>query len=94
MSEKLEFKDIKSHIEVMKIFTPQDFKQTFNLAEGATFGLRPTLLQSNYFRPQTKSRTVRNLYFTGSSTHPGAGVPIVLTSAKLAALDIHKDHHE
>lgn len=91
MSQKHEFKDIRAHIEVMKIFTPNDFKTSFNLQHGATFGLKPTLLQSNYFRPQTKSRKVKNLYFTGSSNHPGAGVPIVLTSAKLAVADILKD---
>ncbi|CCV64631.1 phytoene desaturase [Alteracholeplasma palmae J233] len=86
-----EFKDVKEHIKVKKVFTPLDFKDTFNLAQGATFGLRPTLLQSNYFRPQTKSRYVKGLYFAGSSNHPGAGVPIVLTSAKLAVSDILKD---
>lgn len=58
---------------------------------GAAFGLKPTLTQSNYSRPQPRSSKVEGLYFAGSSNHPGAGVPIVLTSAKLAAREIIKD---
>lgn len=92
MSKKAEFSDIKKHISTKKIFGPNDFLDMFNLKHGATFGLRPTLRQSNYFRPQTKSKYVKNLYFCGSSNHPGAGVPIVLTSAKLAVSDILKDN--
>jgi phytoene desaturase len=58
---------------------------------GATFGLKPTLLQSNYYRPQPKARNIDSLYFAGSGNHPGAGVPIVLTSAKLVVEEILKD---
>jgi phytoene desaturase len=86
------FGDIREHIEVSHVFTPETFRDTFNLEYGATFGFRPTLLQSNYFRPQAVSRSVRNLYFAGSSNHPGAGVPIVLTGARLATEEILKDH--
>ncbi len=86
------FGDIRQHIEVSETFTPETFRDTFNLRHGATFGLKPTLLQSNYFRPQVRSNAVSGLYFTGSSNHPGAGVPIVLTSAKLAVEEILKDH--
>ena len=45
----------------------------------------PTLAQSNYYRPPNVSRDYKDLYFAGASTHPGAGVPIVLTSAKITA---------
>ena len=86
------FEDIESHIEVSKVFTPKTFEKTFNLQEGATFGLKPTINQSVYFRPQHTFKAVKNLYFTGSSTHPGAGVPIVLMSSKLAVNEIEKDH--
>lgn len=86
------FEDIRKNIEVIKIFTPETFQEKFNLQYGATFGLKPTLLQSNYFRPQNKSKALSGLYFAGSSNHPGAGVPIVLTSAKLAVEEILKDY--
>ena len=83
--------DIRAHVISETIYTPKDFESRFNAHKGATFGLAPTLLQSNYFRPQNKSNAVEGLYFAGSSAHPGAGVPIVLTSAKLAAEEIKKD---
>lgn len=84
-------KGFKEHVITEKIYTPIDFKEDFNLMHGATFGLKPTLFQSNYYRPQPKARNIDNLYFAGSSNHPGAGVPIVLTSAKLVVEEILKD---
>ena len=86
------FEDILEHIEVERHFTPEDFKKTFNLEYGATFGLKPTIRQSLYFRPQATSKHVKNLYFVGSSNHPGAGVPIVLMSAKIVTNEIVRDH--
>ncbi|QQS60867.1 MAG: phytoene desaturase [Candidatus Moraniibacteriota bacterium] len=86
------FEDIRKHIEIVKVFTPETFQEKFNFQYGATFGLKPTLLQSNYFRPQNTFKPIKGLYFTGSSNHPGAGVPLVLTSAKLATNEIIKDY--
>ncbi|GAA0485125.1 phytoene desaturase family protein [Alkalibacterium sp. m-11] len=85
------FETIEDDIISESYTTPKDFESKFNAYNGATFGLRPTLTQSNHFRPQAKSKTVENLYFTGSSTHPGAGVPIVLTSAKIATEELILD---
>lgn len=73
------------------IFTPKDFEQNYNAQFGAAFGLRPTLKQSNYYRPQNVSSDYKNLYFAGASTHPGAGVPIVLTSAKITTEEMLRD---
>ena len=86
------FEDIKEHIVYEKIFTPETFKDKFNLQFGATFGLQPSLFQSLYYRPQATSKKVKNLYFVGSSNHPGAGVPIVLMSAKIVTNEIVRDH--
>ena len=83
--------NFREHIVYEKTYTPKDFEQKFNTYNGATFGLAPTLMQSNYFRPQNKFSKIDNLYFAGSSVHPGAGVPIVLTSAKLAVENILMD---
>jgi phytoene dehydrogenase-like protein len=83
--------DFERHIIAEKIYTPEDFAQDFNACFGATFGLRPTLLQSNNFRPQPKATRYDNLYFAGSSNHPGAGVPIVLMSAQIAVAEILRD---
>lgn len=85
------FKNVEQEISVETVITPEDFKTKFNAYNGATFGLQPTLSQSNHLRPQSKATHCENLYFTGSSTHPGAGVPIVLTSAKIAVGELMLD---
>ena len=88
------YEDVRDHIAFERVFTPNDFAERFNAARGATFGLRPTLRQSNYWRPHNKAEACDNLYFCGSSTHPGAGVPIVLLSARLAAEELQRDDAE
>ena len=83
--------NIREEVTLERIFTPKDFEQSFSAYRGATFGLQPTLRQSNHWRPQAKSMEVEGLYFTGSSTHPGAGVPIVLQSGKICAEELRRD---
>jgi phytoene desaturase len=68
-----------------KVMTPLDFKDRFLSPWGAGFGMEPILSQSAYFRPQNKSHWLGNLFMVGAGTHPGAGIPGVLTSAKIAA---------
>ncbi|MGY3766290.1 phytoene desaturase family protein [Vagococcus vulneris] len=91
IKERSVFKDIDQHIVMETCFTPDKFKERFNAYNGATFGLKPTLAQSNYYRPHNKFNYADRLYFCGSSTHPGAGVPIVMQSAKLAVEELLKD---
>ena len=88
------YDDVRDHIVYEKLYTPADFAERFNAYRGATFGLRPTLLQSNYWRPHNKAEHCKGLYFCGSSTHPGAGVPIVLLSVRLAAEELLRDDAE
>lgn len=83
--------DIEEEIVTETMITPLDFEERYNAYNGATFGLRPTLTQSVHLRPQSKATHCDNLYFTGSSTHPGAGVPIVLLSSKIAVGELLKD---
>ncbi len=85
------FKDFEQAIEVEKVMTPKDWQDQFNLHHGATFGFKPILLQSNFFRPQAKALPVKHLYFAGTSSHPGAGIPIVMKSAKIAVESMIKD---
>jgi phytoene desaturase len=65
-----------------KLMTPQDFKDRLWSYQGAAFGLEPVLLQSAWFRPHNRSEDVPGLFMVGAGTHPGAGVPGVLMSAK------------
>lgn len=65
-----------------RVTTPQDFHDRLLSFKGAAFGLEPLLLQSAWFRPHNRSEDVQGLFMVGASTHPGAGVPGVLMSAK------------
>ncbi|WP_163527253.1 phytoene desaturase family protein [Halobacillus ihumii] len=85
------FENIDHEIVTETCITPVDFESKFNAYNGATFGLQPILSQSNHMRPQSKATHCENLYFTGSSTHPGAGIPIVLLSAKITTQELIKD---
>lgn len=85
--------DIDKHIKFEICYLPQTWKSLFNLTRGATFGsLGHNIFQMGYFRPHNKHRKYNNLYFTGGSTHPGNGVPLVLLSAKLTSERIFKDY--
>jgi phytoene desaturase len=72
----------QKHIATSRITTPQDFHDRLLSFKGAAFGLEPLLLQSAWFRPHNRSEDVDGLFMVGASTHPGAGVPGVLSSAK------------
>ena len=75
--------DIGRHIVTSKILTPLDFQDRLGSLHGAAFGLEPVLLQSAWFRPHNQSEDIAGLYLVGAGTHPGAGVPGVLSSAKV-----------
>jgi phytoene desaturase len=74
--------DLKRHVVSSKVTTPQDFQDRLWSYKGAGFGLEPILVQSAWFRPHNRSEDVPGLFVVGASTHPGAGVPGVLMSAK------------
>lgn len=67
-----------------RIFTPLDFETTLDSYRGSGFSFEPVFSQSAWFRPHNASEDVEHLYFAGAGTHPGAGVPGVLSSAKIA----------
>ena len=66
-------------------YTPQDFHQDLNAHLGSAFSLEPVLTQSAYFRVHNRDPHIPNLYFVGAGTHPGAGIPGVVGSAKATA---------
>ena len=73
---------LSQHVISSHVMTPQNFQDDLLSFKGAAFGLEPLLLQSAWFRPHNRSEDVENLFMVGASTHPGAGVPGVLMSAK------------
>jgi phytoene desaturase len=72
----------RENIEVLEMFTPEDFKHQLNAHLGNGFSIEPRLTQSALFRPHNRSEEVERLYFVGAGTHPGGGVPGVLLSAE------------
>ncbi len=74
---------LRSKIASERFMTPLDFRDRLCSSKGAAFGPEPVLFQSAWFRPHNLSPDVEGLYFVGAGTHPGAGVPSVLCSAKV-----------
>lgn len=83
---------LRENLVVQKIFTPEDFRTELNAHEGSAFSLEPVLHQSAYFRTHNRDAKIDGLYFVGAGTHPGAGVPGVISSAKATAGVIFDDH--
>ena len=77
--------DIHERIVTKFSYMPSDFAHDLNAHLGSAFSLEPTLLQSAYFRVHNRDPNIPNLYFVGAGTHPGAGIPGVVGSAKATA---------
>lgn len=77
--------DLSQHIVTERRIDPRYFEQTLNSYLGSAFGPEPVLTQSAYFRPHNVSQDIKNLYFCGAGTHPGAGIPGVIASGKIVA---------
>ena len=75
--------DLRRHIVTRRIMTPQDFETQLDAYVGSAFQFEPILTQSAWFRPHNVSEDILGLYLVGAGTHPGAGLPGVLSSAKL-----------
>lgn len=74
---------LEASIVSSRMLTPQDFKDRLLSFRGAGFGYEPVLTQSAWFRPHNRSEELAGLYLVGAGTHPGAGMPGVLSSAKV-----------
>jgi len=74
--------DVRRHIVTKRWFTPSDFQSELASYQGSAFSIAPTLLQSAWFRPHNRDDGIPGLYLVGAGTHPGAGVPGVVSSAK------------
>ncbi len=73
----------EDEIVTSRVTTPQHFRDDLLAVHGAAFGLEPVLTQSAWFRPHNRSEEVERLYLVGAGTHPGAGIPGVISSAKV-----------
>jgi len=75
--------DLRKHIVSQLVWTPLDFERQLDAHLGSAFQFEPILTQSAWFRPHNVSEDIKNFFLVGAGTHPGAGLPGVLSSAKL-----------
>ncbi len=84
--------NLRRHVVTRRVFTPGDFNTELNARHGSAFSVAPRLTQSAYFRPRNRDPRIPGLYIVGAGTHPGAGVPGVVNSAKATVSVIQQDH--
>jgi phytoene desaturase len=78
------------HIKVLECTSPLDFERKLLLPEGSIYALQQDLPAAAAFRPNARSRAIKGLYLTGSSAHPGGGVPTTIASGYIASNLIEK----
>lgn len=83
--------ELRRHVVTQRWFTPNDFKSELGAFHGSAFSVAPKLTQSAWFRPHNRDPRIEGLYIVGAGTHPGAGVPGVVNSAKATAAVIAAD---
>ncbi len=83
MLEQTMLPGLGDNIVTSRLMTPLDFRERLMSYKGAAFSLEPVLTQSAWFRPHNRSEDIDNLFLVGAGTHPGAGVPGVLSSARV-----------
>ena len=75
--------DLEDHVVTSRMLTPREFLTDYKSLKGAAFSVEPILTQSAWFRPHNESEDVDHLYIVGAGTHPGAGMPGVLSTARV-----------
>ena len=74
---------LSERVVTSRLLTPQDFQDRLCSFKGAGFSFEPRITQSAWFRPHNRSEDIKGLYLVGAGTHPGAGMPAVISSAKV-----------
>ncbi|MCC6703910.1 MAG: phytoene desaturase [Thermomicrobiales bacterium] len=83
--------DLSRHIVTERMIDPRHFRDDLSSYLGSAFSVEPILTQSAWFRPHNRSEELDRLYFVGAGTHPGAGLPGVLSSATIVDTLIARD---
>lgn len=83
--------DLRKHVVTKRWLTPSGFARDLRAYQGSAFSCAPTLTQSAWFRPHNRDDRIDALYIVGAGTHPGAGLPGVINSAKATAACILED---
>ena len=85
VSQRTPMKDLRDHIEVERIITPQDWEENHRIYLGATFNLSHKFSQLLYLRPRNRFEELENCYLVGGGTHPGSGLPTIYESARISS---------
>jgi phytoene desaturase len=85
LEQRTPMKDIRQHIEAIKVITPADWEGQYNVYLGATFNLSHELGQMLYFRPHNQFEELDSCYIVGGGTHPGSGLPTIYVSGQISA---------
>ena len=83
--ERFGFADLSGRIVAEQIFTPSDFAARDRAHHGSLYGWASHSIRTSLFRPPLRAPRTRNVFFTGGTTHPGGGIPLVLLSGKMVA---------
>jgi phytoene desaturase len=89
--ERFGFDDLPGRIVAERIFTPTDFATRDLAHHGSLYGWASHSIRTSLFRPPLRAPGARNVFFTGGTTHPGGGIPLVLLSGKMVADLIQKE---
>ncbi len=81
--ERTVMPELGANVISSRVLTPLQFEEDYLAFRGAAFGIQPKLTQSAFFRPHNRSEDIRDLYLVGAGTHPGAGMPGVLSTARV-----------
>jgi len=77
--------DIRSRLLTCFHYAPPDFAHDLNAYKGSAFATEPLMTQNGWLRPHNRDDVISNLYLVGAGTHPGAGIPAVVGSARITA---------
>ena len=83
--DKIGLGDIRERVVYEKIFTPLDWQDQMEIYKGATFSLAHNLLQMLHFRPNNRFKDLEGVYLVGGGTHPGSGLPVIYSSARISS---------
>lgn len=89
--ERYALPGLRAHVVTRRAMTPFEFRDELGAYAGSAFSVAPRLSQSAYFRPHNRDPHIPGLYLVGAGTHPGAGVPGVVNSAKATATTVLAD---
>ena len=84
VERKMGFGDLRKHIRVERVVTPNDWNHRLSIYKGATFNLSHNLSQMAYWRPRNRFEEFDGCYLVGGGTHPGSGLPTILESARIS----------